>query len=1342
MDAHAQREFVKDNMDADLQFILGESGVNLQHQVAIARHYGSLRKFSALGDDRPAIRTACLQDFAIVADSPENRSQIAAVVSAWETAEEYLAKEIELKAEAKVLGQPRVLQIHERQAMLRAVEAIHGVLGESECLASDYLSIKAEETESNEPTAAPLDEILSKLASSHSQIQSTVDTTGHIRVTRTKTKSKMPATTEEFRKVVKVEMYAWLCLASRDADLKEAYFTTPVALKAAASEVSAMEVVVEYISAASPGKAAPSNASVQEPSPKVPVVKVLYLFAGRRRHSDVASFLKEAEAAGRIKLVLKEFDIERSPDHDLTDVSLWQQILDTLAEGDWFLIVSPPCNTFSRARFQYKQHPGPKPLRTKAWPKGFPWLSNANKLKVQEANSFVERCIEACICAANSDGFFILEHPEDLGVIEGEHPGSIWQWPEVLDLIPQFSAVCFAIHQCHFGALTPKPTRLLTNMQVEDGRCHFSMPKFDKLGFYKGPLPRKCGHQHTHSLIGKTGHRWNTSPAAAYPPAMCKFIAQLILSSIGGGPDQLSKKGVKRPIVEDSGNTSSKAFKTSPVVEDSVDTSNKLGKTSQAVQPSSLLEVVISSGEETDPESSAKGQQLKQGSTGESIQEDVGFDMTACYNSGAPIKVEWDQAVHGFIDGFGLCSPTRWRPKQRGERRTVEMKQLADDTFAILEGCVNECIGDVRKEAFRLVTGKLDKSPFTEAVLDEVRGKWAGLLPDPVDARTVDEGQPFFLRALAQWLKRYDDPDAHWLVDEQDSFSTGVYVGVDKELPRTPQVFPVKVKHRKMDETEFAPIADNYPSAQLSSKELEDKFREEEQLGRMHPSKLGVLRQEYGDKLRIASMAAISKPDGTVRPLHDATHSVMVNHEIRYRDKIISPGPAEIAAIVREAAETSEAPFCVSADIRAAHRLVKIRKEDWGYLCCRADSSSDTVWVNHTGTFGVSSAPYWWAKLAGMLGRFVRYVFHTRWMMQMIYVDDLHGVFVGPDKFRFLWIWLLAFELIGTPFGYRKFKGGFAPEFVGFQIRYDLVQVGISKRRGDWLAEWIDKAEQNRYVVAARDFVEFLGRLGFVSQLLIWLKPHLAPLFAWSAVTSKSTVGRLPETVVLTLRYIRMELDLESYLVSTKRPLVFKGESFRTDAKCADGYIILGGWELSSKRWFSIKLFPSDAPYLFKEGGESQWASTAAELLASLCALKAFGWLDGGRHRKSLEVSLFGGTDNRANEALTAKRSTTKWPLMAINMQMSSLLASSRLSLSLRWRPRQENTEADNLTNEIFDGFTSDKRVLLTLSDLDLSVLNALVAARGDFEDAKKKAEESSKLERSSKSKRFDKTPW
>ena len=67
-------------------------------------------------------------------------------------------------------------------------------------------------------------------------------------------------------------------------------------------------------------------------------VRVIYLFAGKRRQSDVGTFLKELEAAGRITLELLEFDIERSESHDLRSKELWQDICDKLRTGHWFLI--------------------------------------------------------------------------------------------------------------------------------------------------------------------------------------------------------------------------------------------------------------------------------------------------------------------------------------------------------------------------------------------------------------------------------------------------------------------------------------------------------------------------------------------------------------------------------------------------------------------------------------------------------------------------------------------------------------------------------------------------------------------------------------------------------------------------------------------------------------------------------------------------------------------------------------------------------------------------------------------------------------------------------------------
>ena len=65
----------------------------------------------------------------------------------------------------------------------------------------------------------------------------------------------------------------------------------------------------------------------------------------------------------------------------------------------------------------------------------------------------------------------------------------------------------------------------------------------------------------------------------------------------------------------------------------------------------------------------------------------------------------------------------------------------------------------------------------------------AALLRDPEDALIKDAGQPFYLRLLAQWLEVYQDPDVDCLVSNSDSFATGVNVGVEDPLPRSPQIF-------------------------------------------------------------------------------------------------------------------------------------------------------------------------------------------------------------------------------------------------------------------------------------------------------------------------------------------------------------------------------------------------------------------------------------------------------------------------------------------------------------------------------------------------------------------------
>lgn len=89
-------------------------------------------------------------------------------------------------------------------------------------------------------------------------------------------------------------------------------------------------------------------------------------------------------------------------------------------------------------------------------------------------------------------------------------------------------------------------------------------------------------------------------------------------------------------------------------------------------------------------------------------------------------------------------------------------------------------------------------------------------------------------------------------------------------------------------------------------------------------------------------------------------------------------------------------------------------------------------------------------------------------------------------------------------------------------------------------------------------------------------------------------------------------------------------------AKGTDDEVVIAYWECGSDdpKWFSISIM---APFLFKAGKGAQWSS---ELLATLAALKA--WADESLDRKSVGISGVAGTDNKSNEGLSIKRSTTR----------------------------------------------------------------------------------------------------
>lgn len=1035
-------------------------------------------------------------------------------------------------------------------------------------------------------------------------------------------------------------------------------------------------------------------------------MRVLYLFAGKPRSGDIKDHLTKFQYHHGYKLEIDEFDWERSASHDLSKTKLWNEITNKVERGEYDVaMLSPPCGTFSRARHNRRNY-GPHPVRSKDWPWGFPWLGQADAVKVDLANKFVKQCLKIADLQTKLNRFWLFEHPEDLGLTKShEQPASVWQLQEMMDLIAAADAACWALHQCGFGAESSKPTRLASNLPdcIQFGR---KLPWFDSQGRYLGPLGT-CEHGWHPPLIGMANGDFLTTAAAAYPSDMCRYLAQLFISALVHSAEPAPRQGV------------------------------------QLVQPSAQVQdhaepcIELSDDDDVEPREEANVDMA--------FQQDTGGCL------GPPIKCTFENSMKEITDGLGLCSPGRWKPQARGTLSSKEQLEHAEQVRSIIFDLVKHEISDTRKASFQLALGHFTESPFTEPALNEARRRIASLVTDAETGLQVPDRQPFFLHLLAQSLRILGDPDWEVLTQGEESFAEGVPVGYKTALPRTPQVFRKREKFRTLDQTPFKAEMDNYFTAEMSSDALLEHFRQDEKIGRMIATTEAEARK-LGDPLLIAAMGAVQKPDGRIRPLHDGTHGVNLNNNILILDRLEVPGPEEIIELTKCAAMSLESVFVICADISNAHRLVKIRSQDWPLLACRARSGDRTVWLNTVGTFGVSSASYWWARLFGCVGRWVLRIMGQAPWFQLSYVDDLQLLLTGSNKFVDLWIVIAAYEIMGTPFSFKKFRGGLAVDFIGYHIAYDQQSAGISQKRGLWIIGWIDQLEDDDWMTTGRSFIEFVGRMTFVSRILPWLKPFLAPLYAWSNVIGRSTVLKVPELVFVTLDFIRTQLQTRSFMVKALQPQQLPGERFRTDAKCAKGYVVLGGWSLEkgldtkAAKWFSVKLEPEEFPWLFNEQGDSQWASTAAELLSSYVAAFAFGYLESEQQWQvglNIKIVITGGTDNRANESIQLRNSTTKWPLLALHMQMSSSLLDAATRMRLKWRPREENVPADDLTNAIFDKFTEELRCEPDMNALPMGLFNRLVATREQFLQAKKHAAKTSdRGSATKKQKMADKTTW
>ena len=614
---------------------------------------------------------------------------------------------------------------------------------------------------------------------------------------------------------------------------------------------------------------------------------------------------------------------------------------------------------------------------------------------------------------------------------------------------------------------------------------------------------------------------------------------------------------------------------------------------------------------------------------------------------------------------------------------------------------------ELRNDLYRLALGKCEGPPFREGVVDAARRAWLTRLSKASgttvkDLSVVTPRQPFWLAALGEHLRVIGDPDADVFGGGPGTFRTGVELGL-QGMPRVPEVFEAKEKWRKYDPIPWPTDKGNYTSAVDNAMAVQRQFRKEEALGAMVEVEEEEARRDYGPKLRVAALAALEKADHSFRVVHDATHNVGVNSQIKVEDQLRYPGPAEIKMAMQALYPPT---FVLAADIARAHRLVLVSKEDWGYQACRTGvddqgGESTKIWLNTVGTFGVTSASYHFTRLFAAVSRCAHSLLARRSSCQLTYVDDLLFMANGLGGMSAIWITLLFLVVVGTPFAWRKFQGGSRAEWIGFQVDIAACELGMTEKRLRWARDWMERTVANK-VVRVEEFRSALGRLAFMMSAFGHLKPFLGPLYSWVTAVDHCNTLQVPAAVIMILGFLKATMVPEIARTKVRlSPEVEEEHAFRSDAKAEGETVVIGGWCCSDSpdrakcRWFSVKLDRNNTPWVF-ESGEPYRAIASLELLGTLASIVAFP----PRRGSSRKFFLSAGTDNLGNRHLVTRLLTTKFPLCVVLMQLAWTLHCRDLELRLDWLPRLQNREADALTNGDFSGFSAELRIEIEPEEL------------------------------------------
>ena len=293
-------------------------------------------------------------------------------------------------------------------------------------------------------------------------------------------------------------------------------------------------------------------------------------------------------------------------------------------------------------------------------------------------------------------------------------------------------------------------------------------------------------------------------------------------------------------------------------------------------------------------------------------------------------------------------------------------------------------------------------------------------------------------------------------------------------------------------------------------------LREQANRGQVLILPQAVAEQQYGDRLTVASLAALEKgtsPEGDteVRIIHDGTNGTDVNLYIKVRDGGLCPAAADIKCALRAQMQSGKPHIGPYGRFEGSSQAGggAARGLESPLQACQVEPGGE-VFLNRVGNI--------WNRLRRLLvgaAGSCNAPHHTRhpqqalWALGLLFADDW-DLAAGVANFEaaiLSCIWMLV--VLQVPLSWRKSRARKIYFWLGLEINRRDWMLGISERRAAWLLSWYDRV-MKAGMILMRELREALGRMTFLYGTLVQDKAFMAPLFAFLKTHAPGACVQLP----------------------------------------------------------------------------------------------------------------------------------------------------------------------------------------------------------------------------------------